>query len=53
MGGELWAQPREDGGSEFGFSLVRYPDELDGADQAGRVRTGSGSTAGVETSSPA
>jgi K+-sensing histidine kinase KdpD len=53
MGGELWAQPREGGGSEFGFSLARYPDEHDGADEARPVRTASGSTAGVETSSPA
>ena len=53
MGGELWAQPRQGGGSEFGFSLARYPDEHDGADAVGLVRTGSESTASIETSSPA
>ncbi|HET7702893.1 MAG TPA: ATP-binding protein [Candidatus Limnocylindrales bacterium] len=32
MGGRMWARPRPDGGSEFGFSLARYPaeDEDDG-----------------------
>jgi signal transduction histidine kinase len=27
MGGHLWARPRDGGGSEFGFALVRYPEE--------------------------
>ncbi|MFL5777954.1 MAG: GAF domain-containing protein [Chloroflexota bacterium] len=31
MGGRLWAQPRDDGGSEFGFALRHYRDEDDPA----------------------
>jgi signal transduction histidine kinase len=34
MGGRMWAEPRPNGGSEFGFSLSCYPideNELDGA----------------------
>jgi K+-sensing histidine kinase KdpD len=27
MGGRVWASPRPDGGSEFGFSLVRCDDD--------------------------
>jgi hypothetical protein len=58
MGGTLWARPRDGGGSEFGFSLARYPDEVDGADGARPVgaaagRPAPGPTAGVESSSPA
>jgi signal transduction histidine kinase len=58
MGGTLWARPRPGGGSEFGFSLARYPDELDGTDGARPVATGPGRPApdaapGVESSSPA
>jgi K+-sensing histidine kinase KdpD len=53
MGGTLWARLRQGGGSEFGFSLLRYPDELDGTDQARPVRAAPGPAAGVETSSPA
>jgi two-component system sensor histidine kinase KdpD len=29
MGGRIWAQPREGGGAEFGFSIPAYVDELD------------------------
>jgi signal transduction histidine kinase len=33
MGGRVWARPRPDGGSEFGFSLASYPiDELEADD---------------------
>jgi K+-sensing histidine kinase KdpD len=53
MGGELWARPRPGGGSEFGFSLVRYPDELDGAEGAHPAPTAADPPATVETSSPA
>jgi signal transduction histidine kinase len=41
MGGAMWAKPRPDGGSEFGFSLNPYPiDEAeldDGTDGTGRA----------------
>jgi K+-sensing histidine kinase KdpD len=50
MGGTLWARQRKGGGSEFGFSLARYPDELDGADQPKPVGAASGSAAGVPVS---
>jgi signal transduction histidine kinase len=30
MGGRIWALPREGGGSEFGFSLPRADDDLEG-----------------------
>jgi signal transduction histidine kinase len=29
MGGRIWARPRDGGGSEFGFSLRRFPDVVD------------------------
>ena len=29
MGGRLWALPREGGGSEFGFALARYSEDLE------------------------
>jgi signal transduction histidine kinase len=53
MGGTLWARPRQGGGSEFGFSLARYPDELDGADQLRPVGAASGASSSVESSSRA
>jgi K+-sensing histidine kinase KdpD len=53
MGGALWARPRQDGGSEFGFSLARYPDDLDAAEGAPPPEAASEPTAGVETASPA
>ena len=34
MGGRLWAQAREGGGSEFGFALRRYADDEDLAPDA-------------------
>jgi signal transduction histidine kinase len=55
MGGAMWARPRPDGGSEFGFSLSRYPiDEGemdDGMDGPGG--TASAASAGSATGSPA
>jgi hypothetical protein len=29
MGGRIWAAPRPEGGSEFGFILRRYADDGD------------------------
>ncbi|HEU4673860.1 MAG TPA: GAF domain-containing protein [Candidatus Limnocylindrales bacterium] len=37
MGGRLWAEPRPDGGSEFGFALQPYLDVDDESPVAGRV----------------
>ena len=41
MGGRIWASPRPDGGSEFGFVLQRYEDgrESDGRTKPPRPRT--------------
>jgi two-component system sensor histidine kinase KdpD len=33
MGGRMWARPRPEGGSEFGFSVAAFP--IDEADEAG------------------
>ncbi len=53
MGGSLWARPRAGGGSEFGFSLARYPDELDGADRGSAAPASPDPARQIETSSPA
>ena len=38
MGGRMWARPRPEGGSEFGFSLDRYPmDDPDLDDDLGDI----------------
>jgi hypothetical protein len=39
MGGRVWAKPRPEGGSEFGFSLGAYPDDeiADAEAEAGTV----------------
>lgn len=48
MGGRMWARPRPDGGSEFGFSLARYPiDDDDVADQNRPVAAGVSRAAGT------
>jgi two-component system sensor histidine kinase KdpD len=36
MGGRMWARPRPEGGSEFGFSVAAFP--IDEADEAGPRR---------------
>lgn len=53
MGGALWARQRQGGGSEFGFSLARYSDDLDAAAGAPSPQAASEPIAGVETASPA
>jgi signal transduction histidine kinase len=58
MGGRMWAQPRPDGGSEFGFSLVPYPvDEADlegaGPDRTARASRRATAAPGARDSRPA
>jgi K+-sensing histidine kinase KdpD len=38
MGGRVWARPRSEGGSEFGFSLTAYPEEEEDAYDASDER---------------
>lgn len=35
MGGRIWAEPRDGGGSEFGFGLTHWPVEAEEAEAAG------------------
>jgi two-component system sensor histidine kinase KdpD len=53
MGGRMWARPRPDGGSEFGFSLARYPTEDEDEDEDDEAAAGDASTAGADGRPPA
>jgi signal transduction histidine kinase len=47
MGGRVWARPRSEGGSEFGFSLSAYPeDDEDAFDAPGEVEESGPTSAG-------
>jgi signal transduction histidine kinase len=47
MGGQMWARPRPDGGSEFGFSLTTFPADEDVPGPPAAAPTGSSSGAEV------
>ncbi len=49
MGGRVWARPRPEGGSEFGFSLGAYPDDeiADAEEEGGTADGNAEATSGV------
>ena len=52
MGGRMWAHPLAEGGSEFGFSLPVYADELEPAYETPEIQLGGAPQNGASENAP-